>query len=334
MDPAVVMFEVEENYAGWTLAAYVGEKIPRLLPHQIDKMLRGKSLVPPDGVALAPETPIWAGLRFGLRKRAIGDDREPGPLPVIYQDEALLVVDKPPGLALHPSARYHLSTLTRALELHHRDAGGVKPDPAHRLDRDTSGLVACGKNPLFTGRLKRAFAARQVEKRYLALVEGAPERDAFEIDLPLKVGGERVKVKAIVADDGLPSSTLVEVIARHRDAEKKPLSLLRCTPRTGRQHQLRAHLAAAGFPLVGDKLYGPDENIFLRLVESGQGPAPAGQWDGLIDEAERRALRMPRHALHAEMLELPHPASGERMRFTSPLPPDLAALIASLETPT
>src|SRR5262249_3293227 len=162
----------EPNYAGWTLRDYVAEKIPRLLPHHLDKILRGKALVAPEGVQLLPETRLWPGLRFGLRKRAVGDDGEPPPLRVVHQDEALLVVDKPAGLALHPTARYHLSTLTRALELHHRDAQGQKPDPAHRLDRDTSGLVACGRNPLWTTRLKRAFAERQVEKRYLALVEG------------------------------------------------------------------------------------------------------------------------------------------------------------------
>ena len=111
-DPRVLVeYVVEANYAGWTLAAYVGEKVPRLLPHHIVKLLSGRALVAPEGIALGPETLVWPGLRFGLRKRAIGDDGEAGPLQVIYQDDALLVVDKPAGLALHPTARYHLSTL-------------------------------------------------------------------------------------------------------------------------------------------------------------------------------------------------------------------------------
>jgi 23S rRNA pseudouridine1911/1915/1917 synthase len=327
-----IEYEVEPNYAGWTLHDYVAAKIPRLLPHHLDKILRGKALVHPPGLQLLPETRIWPGLRFALRKRAVGDDGEPAPLRVVHQDEALLVVDKPAGLALHPTARYHLSTLTRALELHHRDAQGQKPDPAHRLDRDTSGLVACGRHPRWTRRLKRAFAEREVEKRYLALVEGAPEADAFEVDLPLKVAGEsgRVKVKMLVAQGGAPSVTACAVVARYRDGEGRPLSLLRCTPRTGRQHQLRAHLAAVGLPLVGDKLYGPDEGIFLRLVESGLGPAPAGQFDALLTKSERAALRLPRHALHAEELVLPHPESGERLRLFAPLPGDLSDLLAGL----
>lgn len=332
-DPRLLVeYVVEANYAGWTLAAYVGEKVPRLLPHHIVKLLSGKALVLFDNLTLGPDTLVWPGLRFGLRKRAIGDGEEAGPLPIIHDDDALLIVDKPAGLALHPTARYHLSTLTHALEKHHRNAAGQKPDPAHRLDRDTSGLVACGRTPEQTKRLKRAFADRRVDKTYLALVEGAPAADAFDIDLPLKISGElgRVKVKMLVVPDGAPSQTACTVVQRYQDAAGLSVTLLRCAPRTGRQHQLRAHLAAVGLPLVGDKLYGPDEGIFLRLVESGLGPAPAGEWDALVTPAERAALRLNRHALHAETLALAHPATGEAMRFTSPLPVDLRALLAAL----
>ncbi len=326
----LVEYVVEPNYAGWTLAAYVAEKIPRMLPHQVDKMLRGRALVAPEGLTLLPETLLWPGLSFALRKRAIGDDGEPAPLAIVYQDDALLIVDKPPYLALHPTARYHLTTLTRALELYHRNGAGQKPDPAHRLDRDTSGLVACGRSPTETKALKRAFAERQVDKCYLALVEGAPATDHFVVDQPLAVGTERIKVMVRIDPAGAPSLTEFSVVNRFRDGAGRPLALLRCSPRTGRQHQLRAHLAFAGLPLVGDKLYGPDAAIFLRLVESGLGPPPAGEWDQLVTEAERRALRLPRHALHAAELVVPHPATGVRMRFTSPLPSDLQTLISGL----
>jgi 23S rRNA pseudouridine1911/1915/1917 synthase len=330
MEDSLVEYEVEPNYAGWTLAAYVAEKLKRPLPaDRLERMLRSRALVHNER-ELLPETPVWPGLRFALRKRSPGDAGEPPPVPVVYEDDALLVLDKPAGLALHPTARYHVTTLTWALENRHRNAGGEKPDPAHRLDRETSGLVACGRNPYFTSRLKSAFASRAVEKAYLALVEGAPADDQFEVEVPLVVGGGRVKVKVRVDPAGAPSHTHFEVVARYRDADDKALAMLRCVPRTGRQHQIRAHLQAAGFPLVGDKLYGPSEEIFLRLAESDGSPPPPGIFDDLITPDERAALRLWRQALHAAELTLPHPATGERMHFQAPMPADIAALIATL----
>ena len=325
MNDSLVHYEVEPNYAGWTLLAYVAEKLRRPLPpDRLERLLRGRSLVHAEE-ELLPGTRIWPGLRFALRKRSPGDSGEPPEIAVVYEDEALLVVDKPAGLALHPTARYHVTTLTWALAQRHRNAQGEKPDPAHRLDRETSGLVACGRSPAHTRRLKAAFASRQVEKAYLAVVEGSPPRDRFEIDHPLVVGGGRVKVKVRVDPAGAPSLTTCEVVRRYQGA-----ALLRCVPRTGRQHQIRAHLQAAGLPLIGDKLYGPSEEIFLRLAESGGSPAPPGTFDELITPAEIARLRLWRQALHASELALPHPVSGETLRFQSPLPADISALLETL----
>jgi 23S rRNA pseudouridine1911/1915/1917 synthase len=121
------------------------------------------------------------------------------------------------------------------------------------------------------------------------------------------------------------------VVARYRDAAGAPLALLRCVPQTGRQHQIRAHLLAAGLPIAGDKLYGPDDGIFLRLAESNGSPAPLGQFDELITAAERARLRLARQALHASELELQHPETGQPQRFVAPLPRDLQALLDSLQ---
>ena len=333
VDDALLWFEVEPNYDGWTLSAYVAEKLKRpLSPEKLEKLLRSRALVHSEAL-LEPGTLLRPGLRFALRKRSPGDTGEPPPIPVIFEDDALLVVDKPAGLALHPTARYHVSTLTYALETRFRNAAGEKPDPAHRIDRETSGLVACGRAPRFTRKLKAAFAARQVDKTYLALCEGAPLQDAFDIDLPLLVGKGRIKVMVHVDAAGAPSVTGCSVVQRYRDRDGKPLTLLRCVPKTGRQHQIRAHLKAAGFPLVGDKLYGPSEEIFLRLAESGGSPAPQGTFDDLITPEERLALRLPRQALHAESLVLPHPDTSARLRFVAPLPSDIATLVGNLGTP-
>jgi 23S rRNA pseudouridine1911/1915/1917 synthase len=327
---ALLHFEVEANYGGWTLAEYVADKLKRpLAPALLDRLLRGRALIHRER-ELLPETRVWPGLRFSLRKRSPGDEGEPPPVPVVYEDDALLIVDKPAGLALHPTARYHVSTLTRALETRHRNQAGEKPDPAHRLDRETSGLVACGRGSVHTRALKAAFASRQVEKAYLALCEGDPPGEDFHVDVPLSVGTERIKVKVRPDPNGMPAVTAFRVMERYRDANGRPLALLRCEPRTGRQHQIRAHLLTAGFPLVGDKLYGPDDEIFLKLAESGGAPAPRGEFDDLITPHERRALRHFRQALHASELTLPHPVTGERLRFEAPIPEDLQQLFSTL----
>jgi 23S rRNA pseudouridine1911/1915/1917 synthase len=120
-----------------------------------------------------------------------------------------------------------------------------------------------------------------------------------------------------VAAAGLPSVTDFEVLERRREPDGALVSLLACSPRTGRQHQIRAHLLHAGLPLVGDKIYGPDENIFDRFTRRA------------MTEEDRAALRLPRQALHAWRLELPHPRTGERTSLEAPLPPDLAAFWSS-----
>jgi 23S rRNA pseudouridine1911/1915/1917 synthase len=327
---SVLWYEVEPNYGGWTLGDYLREKMKRPPePDRMARMLAGRSLVYEGPAPLQAGTRIWPGLRFGLLRRFLGDELPAPPVAEVFCDGALLVVEKPAGLAVHPTARYFRSTLTFVLEERYRTVEG-KPDPAHRLDRDTSGLTACGRTSRDTRALKAAFAARRVEKAYLALCEGEAPAGPFEIDRPLAVGTERVRVKMRVDPAGAQAQTTCEVVARYRDGDGRPLSLVRCVPHTGRQHQLRAHLASLGLPIVGDKLYGPDEGIFLRLADSGAVPAPPGAFDPAITEEERRLLRLPRQALHASELALPHPRTGERMAFVSPLPLDLAGLVASL----
>jgi 23S rRNA pseudouridine1911/1915/1917 synthase len=305
-----VRFTVEPNYAGWRLDRYLQEKIPRLSRERIQHLIEHR-LEPSDGRRLKPATRVVPGLCFALLKLAEPEPDAPLDFGVVHDDGALLVVDKPAGLPVHPTARYSAHTFTSAAKLRFPDR---KVDPAHRLDRETSGLLACGSAPEWTKKLKRAFAEGGVAKTYLAVATGRPAETRFVVDAPLAItGASAVRVRMHVAEGGLPSVTEFEVLERRLTADGAPVTLLACRPRTGRQHQIRAHLHHAGLPLVGDKIYGPDENIFDRFTRHA-----------LTDE-DRAALRLPRQALHAWRLELPHPRTGTRVALEAPLPADLAA---------
>jgi len=311
-----VPFCVEENYAGWRLDRYLAEKIRRLSRTRIQRIIKEDLLW--DGPRpLKPSTAVWPGLEFRLRRK-----RDPEPacerdFGVAYQDEDLVVVDKPAGLPVHPSARYFHHTLTAVLR--ERQPEGEKWDIAHRLDRETSGLVACGKRPEVTRRLKDLFSrAGAVRKEYLALVHGWPEEDELRIDLPLALLDHPLKVKMGVVADGKEALTLVRVEKRfvREVAWRGPeLALVRCIPVTGRQHQIRVHLAAVGHPIVGDKIYGPSDRYFVDFAE------------GRLSEEARAELVLERHALHAAALAFPHPRSGEELRVEAPLPADMAGLL-------
>jgi 23S rRNA pseudouridine1911/1915/1917 synthase len=305
-----VRFTVEENYAGWRLDRYLQDKIRRLSRARIQKLI--ESRLEHDGPRpLKSATRVVPGLTFALLRDAEPEPDTPLTFGVVHDDGALLVVDKPAGLPVHPTARYALHTFTA---LARARFPGRKVDPAHRLDRETSGLLACGGAPEHTTRLKSAFAHGRVRKTYLAIAEGEPGEEAFEVDAPLRLSGaSAVRVRMHVEPDGLPSRTGFEVLERRRAPDGAPVALLACHPRTGRQHQIRAHLLHAGLPLVGDKIYGADEAIFDRFTRKA------------MTDADRARLRLDRQALHAWRLELPHPVRRERLLLEAPLPPDLLA---------
>ena len=303
-----VPFTVEPNYAGWRLDRYLQEKIRRLSRERIQRLTETR--VEPDGPRkLKPATRVVAGMRFSLLKEADPEPETPMEFGVVFDDARLLVVDKPAGLPVHPTARYAEHTFTALARTAYP---ARKVDPAHRIDRETSGLLACGCAPKFTRVLKAAFAAGRVEKTYLALVEGEPGGDRFEVEAALRLtGASGVKVRMHVDPEGLPSRTDFEVLGRRRASDGSPVSLVACHPRTGRQHQIRAHLHHAGLHLVGDKIYGSDEMIFDRFTRRE------------MSDADHARLRLPRHALHAWRLTLPHPETGERLSLEAALPPDL-----------
>lgn len=217
------------------------------------------------------------------------------PLTIVWEDEHLLVVDKPPGVVTHPSKGHDHGTLVHGL-LAHSIAGGddpLRPGIVHRLDRDTSGLIVVARTPRAHRRLQRSLRDREVERRYRTLVHGTPP-PALTIDRPIDRHPRSRTRMAVVHRDGREAVTHI-----HRLERLGHFSLLDVRLETGRTHQIRVHLEDAGFPVAGDPVY-------------GRRPAPLG---------------LERQFLHAARLAFPHPESGEEIALESPLPADLAAAL-------
>jgi 23S rRNA pseudouridine1911/1915/1917 synthase len=267
------------------------------------------------GVRLREGARVVVTIPEELRLPAL--ERADDELEILYEDEDLIAVDKPPFLPVHPSGRHLNDTLIQ--RLHARYYAQELEDErrrfairlCHRLDRETSGLVLCAKTRDAHRLMGTAFEERRVEKEYLAVVVGEPAEDEGLIDRPL--GPSRtseVGLKMTVAADGLPSRTRWRVLERHAAH-----ALVACRPLTGRQHQIRVHLQAIGHPIVGDKLYGPDEGAFLRHLR------------GELGEEELERLGMRRQALHNHRLVFASPRSGERVEIVCPLASDMRSFL-------
>lgn len=236
---------------------------------------------------------------------------------VLDESEDFLVVDKPPHLMVHPSVPGNPPTLLDGLEAlcAYERACGARLSLVNRLDRETSGIVLVAKHRAAARTFGKAMERREFRKTYLAVAWGWPEEDAFLVEAPLLRKGEvaesPVWVKQIVHPAGKPSATRFEVLRRFQrpTTNGSRFVLLRCHPLTGRMHQIRVHAAHAGHPLVGDKLYGPDERCYLDFIETG--------WT----EALERVLLLDHQALHAAAL------AWEDWVWHSPLPPDLARFV-------
>ena len=231
---------------------------------------------------------------------------------IVAEADDYLLVDKPPFLLIHPSKPDGTPTLWAALRelLAFELVNGGQVSIVNRLDRETSGLVLIAKSAAAARRFGRAMERREIEKEYLAIVHGWPEWDTTAVDTPLARQGEHgasaIWLKQTVHPRGAPALTVFQVEERFV-RERGRFAIVRAQPRTGRTHQIRVHLAHLGHPIVGDKIYGPNEQLYLRFIETG--------W---TDELARQLL-LPRHALHSARLRV-----AEELDCQSPLPEDLA----------
>jgi 23S rRNA pseudouridine1911/1915/1917 synthase len=320
-------------------AAEKGERLDRLLAQRLADFSRSrlKALILGGAAAIDKTTVRDPGHRVNADDTIVltvppDAPAEPAgekiPLKIVYEDDALIVIDKPKGLVVHPAAGNPSGTLVNALIAHCGASlsgiGGVKrPGIVHRLDKDTTGLMVVAKNDRAHKALARQFAdhgrSGPLERAYLAFVWGIPSRPKGTIDAPLD-RHPRARDKQAVREGGREAITHWELLETYNGSDGKPVaSLLSCRLETGRTHQIRVHLAHIGHPLLGDDVYGPGFKTKAAL---------------LPEHARKALTALGRQALHAYLLGFEHPVTMEAQSFKSPLPADLAALRRALAGPT
>jgi len=295
---------------GRRLDQYVADHLPDLSRSQVQRLIRGGHVTVDRGQA-KPGLEVTAGLVVDVAPpppAPATPEPEDLPLTVLYDDEDMVVVDKPAGMVVHPAAGHRQGTLVNALLFHVKGLSGIggqeRPGIVHRLDRGTSGVMVVAKHDRSHRALARQFQHRTVDKEYLALVWGRPETGHV---MRRAIGRHPVHRKKMSgrAGRGRPAETRIVSV--------EPLggvSLTRVAIATGRTHQIRVHLSEANHPVVGDPVYGGTRR---RLP---------------VSLAPVRGLDRP--FLHAARLSVDHPSSGERMTFEAPLPDDLEAILARL----
>jgi 23S rRNA pseudouridine1911/1915/1917 synthase len=333
----LTVFRVPPELAGQRLDVFLQGQLKRTSRTRTQFII-GNSAFDARGKRLRSNHRVQSEEQIMLWRPPWDEDPVPTVVPIVYEDVHFFAVDKPALLPVHPTARYHKNTLIRIL----KDARpGEFVSLGHRLDRETSGVLICGKSAESDRALKKMIEARAgVAKTYRAITWGVPDRalaaenggtvtDTEELDGPggfryersleLDPSGRfRVKMRLGLTDDALASSTRFRIEETKTSKAGKTYALVKCELETGRQHQIRVHLQSLGAPIVGDKLYGPDDTCFARAA------------DGELVEEDLVMLELPRHALHAARMTMAHPMTGAPLVLEAPLPADLQDFWASL----
>jgi len=304
---------LEPAHAGWRLDRALAAAVPTLSRERLKSLIRSGAVEAEGKAVRDPATKVRGeeSLRVAVPEPSSPhNEAQDIPLTIVFEDEHLLVVDKPAGLVVHPAAGNLDGTLVNAL-LHHcaeqlSGIGGVaRPGIVHRIDKDTSGLLVVAKTDVAHEGLAKQFAAHSIDRRYLAIVNGVPNTSEGAVDAPLaRSATNRKKIAVVEGRRGKRAVTHWKRMQLLRDA-----ALVECRLETGRTHQVRVHMASLGHPLLGDPVYGRSGKTHGKLLNE---------------------LQFHRQALHAAELGFTHPVTKRRLSFSSPMPPDMQELFKAL----
>ena len=308
-----VEIALDASHAGWRLDRALAATVPSLSRERLKVLTKSGALTREGKAVRDPATKVKGDERFTLaipEPQPAHNEPQEMPLPIVYEDEHLLVVDKPAGLVVHPAAGNRDGTLVNALLHHCRGSlsgiGGVaRPGIVHRIDKDTSGLLVIAKHDKAHEGLAKQFASHSIDRRYLAIVSGIPRQAEGTVDASLARSPQnRKKIAIVSAGKGKRAVTHWKRLELLNDA-----ALVECRLETGRTHQVRVHMASIGHPLVGDPVYGRGKSAHRKLLNQ---------------------LDFKRQALHAAHLGFIHPVTKGRLSFDSALPSDMQELFTAL----
>jgi 23S rRNA pseudouridine1911/1915/1917 synthase len=315
-------FVIGPDAAGQRLDAFLAHELPKYSRVQFRKLIgAGGVKVNAQGTKVAHRLAEGDVVTLVLPSmNAAGPNPEEIPLDILYEDEHIIAVNKPPGMVVHPARGHWSGTLASALSFHFRQlsslGGPTRPGIVHRLDRDTSGVMVVAKTDAMHFALAAQFEARTTEKEYFAITAGVPDRDRDIIEQPIGIHPHQREKMAIRGGhtSSREATTFYEVVERFAG-----YAAVKVLPKTGRTHQIRVHLAHIGCPVLCDKLYGGRAAITRGELHRRALPGAPQPADGDVILA--------RQALHARRIKIVHPATGQLIEFTAPLPDDLQIVL-------